>query len=109
MDAKLKILLASKVKCKKCGDVIESRTVHDFNTCKCGKTFIDGGFDYQRLGGEPEDVSEYAELTGWNILQRLMNADYYLLDKGTLGLDPDKLHETLRGAVTLIEKLREKE
>lgn len=109
MDDTLKILLASKVKCKACGGVIESRSRHDYKTCECGKTMIDGGFDYQRLGGAPEDVSEYAEMTGWDVLKMLTSADYYLCNEGTMALDPDKLHQTLRGAITLIEKLREKE
>ena len=106
MDDKLKILLASKVKCKKCGNVIESRTVHDCKFCECGKTMLDGGFGYQRIGGDPEDVSDYTELTGWDVLQRLFSADFFLRENGMIGLDPDKLHETLRGAITLIEKLK---
>jgi len=33
----------SKVKCKLCGDIIESKHIHDFKWCKCKETFIDGG------------------------------------------------------------------
>jgi len=33
----------SKVKCTLCGDIIESKSQHDFKECSCGKTFIDGG------------------------------------------------------------------
>lgn len=40
----------SAVKCLGCGDVIYSRATHDFHYCSCGKTFVDGGFDYLRVG-----------------------------------------------------------
>lgn len=38
----------SKVKCTLCGEVIESKHRHDYKTCGCGKTFVDGGNDYIR-------------------------------------------------------------
>lgn len=41
------------VKCKKCKDIIYSRARHDFRRCQCGSTFVDGGFDYVRCGGDP--------------------------------------------------------
>jgi hypothetical protein len=43
------------VVCKICGDTIFSRARHDFRKCSCGKTFVDGGFDYIRYGGEAEE------------------------------------------------------
>lgn len=50
-------------KCKKCGSIIESKSVHDFVSCKCGACFTDGGLDYCRRGWDPqyggvEDVIE---------------------------------------------------
>lgn len=42
-------------KCTKCGDIIHSKTVHDFQTCKCGAISVDGGHDYCRRIGNPED------------------------------------------------------
>ena len=48
------------VKCRKCGDVIESKHRHDFVMCMCGSIFTDGGQDYIRRGGDPslmEDLS----------------------------------------------------
>jgi len=38
--------------CLKCDDHLVSRHRHDFKTCKCGATFVDGGLDYQRGGSE---------------------------------------------------------
>lgn len=50
-----------KIKCKKCGDIIQSMHRHNFVRCKCGSIFIDGGSEYVRMGwpsGEPEDWIE---------------------------------------------------
>ena len=48
--------MGQKIKCKKCGEIIESTYRHDFKMCKCGAIFIDGGNDYTRIGGFPEDI-----------------------------------------------------
>lgn len=39
------------VVCPKCSDIIYSRANHDFHWCTCESVFIDGGFDYVRVGG----------------------------------------------------------
>jgi ribosomal protein L37AE/L43A len=36
--------------CPNCKDKIYSRARHDFRSCTCGDTFVDGGFDYLRTG-----------------------------------------------------------
>ena len=52
-------------KCKRCGDIIESKSRHDFQMCSCGSIFVDGGTDYIRRGGDPEDFDEeYDRLHG---------------------------------------------
>jgi len=51
----------NKARCKKCGDIIESKSRHDFQQCKCGAIFVDGGKDYCRRGGNPEDLEELSE------------------------------------------------
>ncbi|WP_425298674.1 DUF7695 domain-containing protein [Paenibacillus macquariensis] len=33
------------MRCKHCGDTIESKTTHDFQLCTCGAVGIDGGLD----------------------------------------------------------------
>lgn len=44
------------IKCKKCGDIIYSRAVHDFHYCTCQSCAIDGGQnDYIRIIGNQED------------------------------------------------------
>lgn len=54
----------NKIKCKLCGDIIESKHRHDFVTCKCGKISVDGGNSYQRRVGYPENWQEYCTTTG---------------------------------------------
>ena len=52
----------NKIRCKRCGDIIESKTVHDFKFCKCGA--VDGGKEYLRrcfinTEDDYEELSEY--------------------------------------------------
>jgi len=51
-------MLLNRTRCKKCGDVITSNHVHDFVRCKCGAVAVDGGDDYLRRIGNPEDMEE---------------------------------------------------
>lgn len=49
--AKVSVLVPparNRVRCLHCNDIIESLTVHDFQTCMCGKVIVDGGRDYMR-------------------------------------------------------------
>lgn len=61
MKIKTKII-KNCIKCKICGDLIESKTRHDFNTCSCGGCSVDGGHDYLRRSftyyGCYEELSE---------------------------------------------------
>lgn len=59
----MKIIVANKIRCNKCGDIIESKSVHDFVTCKCGAVSVDGGHNYLRRCAESledfEELSQY--------------------------------------------------
>ena len=44
------------IKCLKCGDIIYSRTRHDCRGCSCGSAFVDGGFDYLKVGGDFKNI-----------------------------------------------------
>ena len=53
----------NKARCKICGDIIESISVHDYEECKCGACAVDGGLEYFRRSWDPkygnhEDVME---------------------------------------------------
>lgn len=47
------------VRCLYCGDIIQSRSRHDFVYCSCKNTFVDGGLDYQRVGGKDLNMIEF--------------------------------------------------
>ena len=55
--------------CMTCGDVIESKHVHDFATCSCGAASVDGGSHYLRRAGDPAKIVELhfdADLEAWH-------------------------------------------
>lgn len=41
-------IYSNKIKCRHCGDVLESHSVHDYKECSCGAVAVDGGHDYLR-------------------------------------------------------------
>jgi hypothetical protein len=56
----MKKIIVNKIKCNKCGDIIESAHRHDFKFCKCGAVAVDGGHDYLRRCG---DLDSYEDLS----------------------------------------------
>lgn len=50
------------IKCKGCQTTLFSRTRYDFRTCLCGKTSIDGGFDYLKASFDSNIGFENVEL-----------------------------------------------
>jgi hypothetical protein len=55
-------MLVRAVICKNCKDKIYSRARHDFRWCSCGQTFVDGGMDYIRFGGEAHNYLPEIEI-----------------------------------------------
>ena len=54
-------IVRNMIRCKKCRDVIESCAVHDFKFCSCGSCAVDGGHEYLRRCGNPEEWEELSE------------------------------------------------
>lgn len=50
-DEKEWALLRSQLECPKCHETLASIHRHDFQTCGCGETSLDGGLDYMRIAG----------------------------------------------------------
>ncbi len=48
-------IIRNAIRCRKCGDIIESETVHDFRVCSCGACAVDGGHYYLRRCGNLEN------------------------------------------------------
>lgn len=51
-------IIINRIKCKKCGTIIESKSVHDYRSCPCGACAVDGGHDYLRRTGDRKDWEE---------------------------------------------------
>ncbi len=55
------------IKCLECGEVLESKSVHDFVRCSCeNQTFLDGGDEYGRYGGMDMDKIQIIDSTTIN-------------------------------------------
>lgn len=54
-------ILKNCIRCKVCGDIIESKSVYDFKTCSCGACSVDGGLAYLRRVVDGKEC--YAELS----------------------------------------------
>lgn len=53
-------IISNKIKCKKCGDIIESKSTNDLKRCSCGAVEVDEGTEYlKRIGNE----NDYIELS----------------------------------------------
>ena len=57
----MKKIIRNRIRCRKCNDMIESTTVHDFQFCRCGAVAVDGGYAYLKRSGNPEDFEELSE------------------------------------------------
>ena len=66
METRLK---RNRIKCLKCGDIIESKHVHDFKFCSCGNIFVDGGLEYSRIGGTALDDDSYENLCEFEVIK----------------------------------------
>jgi hypothetical protein len=57
------VIKRNRAKCLKCKKIIESKSRHDFVTCKCGNLSVDGGKDYAKraLAGNAETYEELVE------------------------------------------------
>lgn len=79
----MRVIIKNAIRCLKCGDIIESGSVHDYRECSCGSCAIDGGHDYVKITGVMDDIevlTEYKEVPGCHIT-------VYLHYGGTTGFD----------------------
>ena len=63
-------ILINKIKCNKCGDIIESIHRHDFKYCQCGAVAVDGGKNYLRrcFTNSPDDFTDLSE---WEDIEQI--------------------------------------
>ena len=58
-----KRILKNAIRCKCCGDVIESDDTHELVSCSCGACVVDGGHDYLRRLFRDKDCYEELSVT----------------------------------------------
>lgn len=54
-------IVRNAIRCNRCGVVAESRGVHHMAWCQCGAVAADGGREYLKRLGDPDDYEELAE------------------------------------------------
>lgn len=69
-----KSIIVTGVECPYCHDIVFSRARHDFRECGCGNIYIDGGFDYFRVGGKV--MPEPLPITIIGLNQKDLASDY---------------------------------
>ena len=57
-----KEIICNKIKCKKCGYVIESNSTNDYKKCSCGAVAVDGGKDYLKKSVVKKTMKNYQNL-----------------------------------------------
>ena len=63
MEKKKQIIKVNKIKCKKCWNIIESKTTNDLKRCSCGAVAVDGGKEYLKRIGNDEEYEELPIMT----------------------------------------------
>ena len=102
MKETIQVLTRNAIKCLQCNTVLESKHRHDFQCCGCeNQSFVDGGYDYSRVGGKDfdliEDLCEYKEYTKleYESLQQQYKEQQRILNEQ--GADDGKLVKLLVG------------
>lgn len=56
-------IISNKIQCKHCGEIVESKSIHEFVTCKCGACSVDGGHYYLSRSFIKSPEEDYIELS----------------------------------------------
>ena len=56
-------IISNKIQCKHCGEISESKHVHDLVKCKCEACAVDGGHDYLKRSYKNSSEEDFIELS----------------------------------------------
>ena len=56
-------IISNRIQCKHCGEIIESKNVHDFVCCKCGACAVTGGKYYLSRSFKTSQKRDFIELS----------------------------------------------
>ena len=59
----MKKIISNKIQCKHCGEIIESKNIHDFVWCKCGSCAVDGGKYHLSRSYKTSPKEDFIELS----------------------------------------------
>lgn len=99
--------MGERIRCRKCGDILQSKYRHDFQMCRCGSCYIDGGDDYCRVGGDKKDI----EWLDKRIEKKKVNSNWYTkgkFDRKTCRI-MDNENEFLYSKGHYLTKIKEKD
>lgn len=102
MVVKMDKIITNKIKCRTCGDVIESVFTHDLKRCKCGAVEIDGGKEYLRRSAK--SIDDFIELSTVINDDEIQEKD--MLDTGVSKELFKKFPPCLKREILLIKKVR---
>lgn len=67
----MNLLIKHAIKCKKCGDIIESQSIGDTKKCSCGACTVSGGVIYPKIYAanfdDYDDLSERCDVDGCTV------------------------------------------
>lgn len=99
---KMDKIITNKIKCRKCGDVLESVFTHDLKRCKCGAVEIDGGKEYLRRSAKNlDDIIELSTVINEDEIQ-----EKDMIDIGISKELFQKFQPCLKWEILLIKKAR---
>ena len=56
-------IISNKIQCKHCGEIIESKSIHNFVTCKCGTCSVDLGHYHLSRSYKHNPEEDFIELS----------------------------------------------
>lgn len=76
------MILQNQIRCKRCGDEPFSSRRHDYKSCKCGAVAVDGGMDYLKRTGNPEDYEDLSHEMEDSIVKDCVDAVKWARETG---------------------------
>lgn len=56
-------IISNKIQCKHCGEIIESKNIHNFVWCKCGSCAVDGRYYHLSRSYKNNKEEDFIELS----------------------------------------------
>jgi len=74
------VIVSNQAECLKCGDKPFSAHRHDFKRCECGEIAVDGGDEYLRRLGNPNNMKDMSIIVPESLVSSLIEATQEAID-----------------------------